>query len=213
MNFVFGPCHVAMGDAKDVSLVSGRRDLIMPIVEQTVIRAGLRAWPITLMYLRDSENLGSMHYFNTARLPDQALALESQYNKENQYFVEQLAELVCAAQGSYEAIVSPPTRRPWLSEPYRRQIAQALDLHHRDITGRFHKAGRRSSMLGATLSELIEDYGYHAAGDEPDLSSLLIVDDTIGQGNSVLALLHHLQLAGMPASAAVTVAVAARMAG
>ncbi len=179
---------------------------------------GADAQLVDLIYLRDKTNLGCMRYFNSARFPGlNAPDLESRYKKSEATLVAELTAAVVASGKAFDAIVSPPSDRRDLTDPYRLGIATKLDLTKRDLTDRFAKNANASSSAivkktgNKTLQEKIAGTDYDPSGDEAKITSLLIVDDALASGDTARVVLHHLRAAGMSADAAVTLAVAARM--
>jgi predicted amidophosphoribosyltransferase len=106
---------------------------------------------------------------------------------------------------TFEAILSPPSRYDHAAV-YRDAFIAALRAR-RELKDRFHKDGTSRSGEGADLAEIIGELKYEAHGDEASLRSVLIVDDTLGTGNTVSAVITRLLDAGVPASCRFAVAV------
>ena len=103
------------------------------------------------------------------------------------------------------AIVSPPTRFPQHSEPYRLAIRDKLPGVI-DLTDRFCRSGNVHSGEDASFDEICAALDYRAANDEVTISSLLIVDDVFSRGRTAAAMVFKLRAAGLPIISPVTIA-------
>jgi hypothetical protein len=86
------------------------------------------------------------------------------YHKSEQFHFGMLANAVPC---SSDAIVSPPSNRAWLIEPYRNAIA-AVHQDAIDLTDAFSRQGDGRGGKGAPLNELLANLRYNPCGREKD---------------------------------------------
>lgn len=108
------------------------------------------------------------------------------------------AELANTLDGPFQAMFSPPTRRPQLLEPYRQAFtARFPDVS--DITSRFRRrdellAGDKKNSKEAVFANML----YAKNGDEASFRSVVMIDDMYHHGVTAAAVVLHLARAGAP---------------
>jgi len=107
---------------------------------------------------------------------------------------EELACLIGCSR--YDALLSPPTRHPQLTDGYRRAFAahapQALD-----ITDRFQRVKGVRSGPGRPLQAVVDDIRYESHGDESAFRKIIIIDDIFATGTTAAAMIHRMRQAGL----------------
>ncbi len=82
----------------------------------------------------------------------------------------------------------------------------------RDISANFSRAsGVRAAAKAVTPAALTEALSYCPDGQEHTIRSLLFLDESIAEGKTAAAVLHHLRAHGMPTDATVTLAACVSM--
>lgn len=110
-----------------------------------------------------------------------------------------------AGVGPVDAILSPPSSRPELSNPYRRCISDKQPLAC-DLTHSFQRAKDAPRAAdGATLQKVVDSLAYSPCNKEPSFKRIVIVDDVLKSGVTVAAIVHHLRTIGLPPSCEVFV--------
>ncbi len=106
------------------------------------------------------------------------------YDRNKQDHFRRLAD---AVPSSSDAILSPPSRRAGLIEPYRRAIATrhpgAIDL-----TGAVSRQGEVCAGEGATHDDLRASLSYNPCGREANFRRGVIVDDIFNTGSTAAAI-------------------------
>jgi hypothetical protein len=105
--------------------------------------------------------------------------------------------LANAVPCSSDAIVSPPSNRAWLIEPYRNAIA-AVHQEAIDLTDAFSRQGVGCGGKGAPLNELLANLCYNPCGREKDFRRVVIVDDAFNTGTTAAAIATLLRDHGVP---------------
>ncbi len=75
----------------------------------------------------------------------------------------------------------------------------------------FKRRGDTKSADPGDLSAMVKELVYTPYGEEKDIKSVLIVDESVGEGKTAAAILEHLRAAGLPKGTKVTLAVCCRM--
>ncbi|MEZ2406948.1 hypothetical protein AB6806_09045 [Bosea sp. RCC_152_1] len=110
---------------------------------------------------------------------------------------------------SYDAVVSAPSSRADTG-PYLNAVLAASEA--KDLSSRFKRLGKyKARDPDVTLDDMIEEFIYTPAGDEPEFKSLVIVDESSSTGKTFAAMLVHLRLAGLSEDCKITVAVWAKL--
>ncbi|WP_287255648.1 phosphoribosyltransferase [Mesorhizobium sp.] len=115
-----------------------------------------------------------------------------------------LASTVHSSGVQYDALVTPPSSRDD-AVPYKEMLAKTGAL---DLSDRFSREPKVSVGQGATVDELTAALKYQAMGDESEIQSLVIVDDSLSNGTTVAAILHHLRRAGLSPDCKIAIATA-----
>ncbi len=137
------------------------------------------------------------------------VALE--YRGMKKQFAVELAAQINSEIPEFDAVVSPPSSRPD-ANPYREAVLR--DKKVLDLTRCFSRKGRvKIGRDETTLDQAFDELTYQPSGNERDVKSLLIVDESIASGKTVAAVLHHLRGAGLPERCKITVAVWAKVVG
>lgn len=165
---------------------------------------------VTLYYL-GTENSGCPLYYPQAVRAWPAKSAETcgaTYGfKRNQY----AAALCQAVSGQFDAICAPPSRYEFAAF-YKDELAKHLGST--DISSRFSKDLQVTAGEGdASLQDVYDALTYSAQGDEPQCSSVLIVDDVFATGKTTGAVLGRLIEAGMKPDAQVSVVTLLRIRG
>jgi hypothetical protein len=122
-------------------------------------------------------------------------------------YASQLAGLVATEVPDADAIIAAPSSRTDV-DPYRAAIVRRSS-GLLDLSSSMTRSGSvKAADNETTLEQVIESFSYKATGKEGSLNSLVIVDETVGRGKTVAAMLHHLRAAGLPEDCKVTVVVA-----
>jgi hypothetical protein len=153
-----------------------------------------------LMYLQGVRSRTLVAISPTGNPEDTAVART--YHGMRRQFVSQL---IAQLHGPFAAIVSPPSRYPEHAEPYRLGVQErfpdALDLTHR-----FSRASEVSSGSNASFVDVCTALTYVPAGDEVDISSIIVVDDIFARGRTIAALVLKLRQSGFAVGAPITIA-------
>jgi hypothetical protein len=126
--------------------------------------------------------------------------LAKTYHRYERYYARDLAVLL--KNLNFDAIVSPPSTHPDV-KVYLKALRKRKIL---DLSGRFSRNGITKAATADFLRDLIDEFKYSASGDESKIKSLLIVDDLVASGNTIAAVLDHLEKAGLPDDCQITVA-------
>ncbi len=76
-----------------------------------------------------------------------------------------------------------------------------------DLSGRLSRAGRVKAADAGTVADMVAELIYAPGGNESEIRSLLIVDESSSTGKTAAAVLDILQANGVPAYVEVTLAV------
>jgi uracil phosphoribosyltransferase len=79
----------------------------------------------------------------------------------------------------------------------------------RDLTARFSRNGKIRAAAASSVEEVRDEFNYQSVGDESEIKSLLIIDESLASGRTVAAVLDHLRSVGLPKDCIIYVAVAA----
>jgi Phosphoribosyl transferase domain len=163
---------------------------------------------VHLVYLRKWPNLGDMIYLQavrSGRMAGNSPAAQT-YKAMARTHARKLAKLVKDKVPAFDALVSPPSKRSDAAV-YRNEIVRPAGS--RDLTARFSRKGKINAADVSSVEEVVNEFDYQSAGDESDTKSLLIVDESLASGRTVVAVLDHLRRAGLSKNCIVYVAVAA----
>lgn len=158
---------------------------------------------VQLLYFRKHPNLGDLDYLNWKRaglvkhFPNSKIRYDNKLN----FLVGCFAEDFAKTGTKFDGIVSPSSTAND-AEPYR------LSLNTKqvtDFTKCFHRIGNVKSGQSTTLQALINDSNYITNAMESQITSLLIVDETVHSGMTIDATLHHLRQAGLSPNCKITV--------
>lgn len=100
--------------------------------------------------------------------------------------------------------MSPPSSRDD-AQPYLEAILERMKTA--PLKGTFSRKGKKKATDAGTVEEMVEEFDYKAGGDETDLKSVIIVDETLATGKTIAATLKHLRNAGMPQGCRIAIAV------
>ncbi|MDW9788519.1 hypothetical protein GOB29_28740 [Sinorhizobium meliloti] len=109
----------------------------------------------------------------------------------------------------FDAIVAPPSSRQD-TEPFK-QAVMARWPKARDLSPSFKRHGVAKSADPGDVSAMVKEVVYTPDGKQKDIKSVLIVDESVGEGKTAAAILEHLRAAGLPRDTKVTLAVCCRM--
>lgn len=76
-----------------------------------------------------------------------------------------------------------------------------------DLSPRLSRAGKFKAADAASVADMVAELIYRRSGNESEIRTLLIVDESISTGKTVAAVLEILQANGVPADVEVTLAV------
>jgi hypothetical protein len=163
---------------------------------------------VHLVYLRKWPNLGDMIYLQavrSSRMKEDSSAAQS-YKAMAFNYARQLADLLKHEIPEFDTVVSPPSKR-MDADVYRNEILRRVSA--RDLTPRFSRRGAISAAASSSVQEVINEFGYQPAGDESEIKSLVIVDESVASGRTIAAALYHLRKAGLTKDCTIFVATAA----
>lgn len=127
-----------------------------------------------------------------------------EYHGMKTTYAQCLAKDVSVEIATASAVVSLPSSRNDV-DPYREEILQKCSANL--LEGSFSRKGERKAANGGTVEDMINEFDYRPAGNEADIETIIIVDESIATGKSVAAALFHLREAGLPQDCKVVVAV------
>ena len=105
---------------------------------------------------------------------------------------------------TFDAVVSPPSSRRDI-DAYRRAILTRAPV--RVLSGFTRKGKVKAGDRGSTLADVIDEFVYVPNGQEREIFSLIIIDESVAEGKTAAALLEHLKRHGLPDEAEVVLAV------
>lgn len=123
-----------------------------------------------------------------------------------------VAEIVAEiekAGSEFDAIVIPPSSRQD-AEPFK-QAVMARWPKARDLSPCFERHGKIKLADPGDVGAMVKEFVYASNGEEKDIESLLIVDESVGEGKTAAAIIEHLRAAGLSKDSKVTLAVCCRM--
>jgi hypothetical protein len=145
-------------------------------------------------------------YLNGVRMglvkEDSAIAIA--YHNQKALFAQVLAREIEKEGVSFDALVFPPSSRDDI-DVYRLAILDRMPA--RVLSGFTRKGKVKAGDRETTLADMIEEFDYAANGDERDIGSLLILDESVADGKTAAALLEHLRRNGLPDEARVVLAL------
>jgi hypothetical protein len=151
---------------------------------------------VTVIYGAKHPGKGTT-YLNAVRMGpvDENSDMAVEYHGMEKHYASLLAALVKCEIPDFDAVVSPPSSRPD-AMPYREAVLRNTSAH--DLTRHFSRKGKvKIGHNDTTLDQAIDEMIYARDGTEPDIESLLIVDESIASGKTVAAMLHHMRQAGL----------------
>jgi uracil phosphoribosyltransferase len=148
---------------------------------------------------------GGSRYLNGVRMgivkEDSSLA--DAYHSQKKRYAEQLATEVVSVIAAPDAVVKPPSRRDD-ADVYLDAIVQLTGA--RTLGGFSRKGAFRAGDSSTTLEDMIYELDYLPDGKEHEIKSIVIVDETVADGKTAAAMLHHLRKHGLSEAAQVTLA-------
>ncbi|MGO9362373.1 MAG: hypothetical protein ACLP02_02790 [Rhodomicrobium sp.] len=174
--------------------------------ENIELPAGPTTIPATLFYLTKdgASDIGYLQRVRSMKNVKGELLrdMEERYTQMTRTWSHQLASHI---EGPVEAVVSPPSSRPYLAEPYRNAIrnkfAAAVDL-----TPRLTRSCEYFSGEGATFDAMMQAVSYESTGAEPQYRTLVIVDDILATGRTAALVVCKVRAAGFSDGAQIFVA-------
>jgi hypothetical protein len=109
----------------------------------------------------------------------------------------------------FDVIVVPRSSRQD-TDPFKLSV-MARWSKARDLSPSFNRRGVTKSADPGDVSDTVKEFIYSPDGKEKDIKSLLIIDESVGEGKTAAAILEHLRVAGLRRDAKVTLAVCCRM--
>ena len=155
-------------------------------------------------------SVGPQYYPQAVRAwpKERAEKLRPQYERMEASYADRLASMV---RTSPRYVFTPPSRYRFASVYL--EACKSKNPGGLDISRRFQRlhSGVVASENNITARDVYRSLAYHSAGDEPDIKSILMVDDVVAGGKTTRATFTHLVEAGMPNDANVTVACLLRI--
>jgi hypothetical protein len=168
--------------------------LTLPTGESVDVVCLAEGWHEHLIYLQGVRSGG---------IAEDSL-VASAYRSMMPTYAKRLARLLNERARDRDALVMAPSKRAD-AEPYRVEILASSNLV--DLSNRMTRRGRTNAAdNGSTVDDLIEELIYEPNGEEKSYRSLVILDETLGTGKTVGAILHHLRSAGLSQECKITVA-------
>lgn len=165
---------------------------------------------VTLIYGAQHPGRGT-HYLQGIRvgaIGDNS-SLAKEYRGLLPIFTQELADLARQEVPSFDAIVSPPSGRSDAA-PYRSAILNGQKTT--DLTKAFTRQDKFKALKGnTTVDDMVTEFVYTPTGNEAEIKSLLVVDESISTGKTVAAVLHHLRKAALPDGCKIWTAVWAKL--
>jgi hypothetical protein len=149
---------------------------------------------LEIVYLRKLPDLGDLIYLHSIRTGRVTEAVEKLYKTMAPFYAGRLAQSVVQVKPSFDAIVSPPSERAD-ADLYRNALIELTGA--RDLSERFSRKGKVKASTASSVQEVIDEFDYAAQGDEPKINSLMIADESVASGATVVAVLVHLRRAGL----------------
>jgi hypothetical protein len=160
--------------------------------------------------LHKGKEPGSFHYIQAIRQgtlravnrdPEKTEVARIYHANEQRYF----PLLASKIKGTVDAILSPPSRLPEQSEPYRNAIAE-LHPSAVDLTSRFNRTGPARAGEGAEICDVFKGLSYNPDGREKNIQRLVICDDTLNNGTTAAAIVKLLREHGLASDCEVIIA-------
>jgi hypothetical protein len=126
------------------------------------------------------------------------------YHNQKQLFAQSLATQIIKAGVSFDALVSPPSSRDDI-DVYRSAVLDRIPA--RVLTGFTRKGKVKAGASKTTWADMVEEFDYAATGDECDIRSLMILDESVADGKTAAAVLEHLRRNGLRDEVPVLLAV------
>lgn len=160
---------------------------------------------INCHYLSKSvgSHLGWLHSVRRQNQLRNNIQQKTMYEFHESHFIEVFAREIISSKTNYDVVIAAPSSHPY-SERYKNGLIANKSVQ--DISDRISRAGIQSASTSSTFEELEGEYHYTPGGDEGNFSSILIIDDVFGKGNTVLHIIRLLQKSGVPVDANFTVA-------
>lgn len=155
---------------------------------------------LEIIYLRKLPDLGDLIYLHSVRTGRVTETVETSYRAMAPIYAGKLAQSVTKG---FDAIVSPSSERAD-ADLYRNALIEQTSA--RDLSDRFSRKGNVKASTASSVEEVVNEFDYVAQGDESEISSLLIVDESVASGKTVTAVLEHLRRAGLPGDCKIMVA-------
>lgn len=161
---------------------------------------------LDLVYLHKLPELHDLIYLHSVRTGRASEEMAIRYKAMAPIYAARLAQSAIQEKPHFDAIVSPPSERAD-ADVYRNDLigrTEALDL-----TERFSRKGKVKASTASSAQEIIDEFDYAPQGDEHKIRSLLIVDESVASGKTIVAVLEHLRRAGLPENCNIMVAAPA----
>ena len=148
-------------------------------------------------------------YFNGKRMGFNGARSKEQYESQIPTLQAALVNEINLSGMTFDAVVCAPSKDTDVI-PYFRAVLERLPL--RDISKNLtRKEEKKASRPETTVDDMIEEFVYTPDGREPNIRSILIVDESVATGKTIAAILHHLRAAGLPEDAKIAVAACVKM--
>lgn len=147
-----------------------------------------------------------LQYLNsvrTGRTPSEAVT--QQYRGMEKWHAGALARELSPIPAN-SAILKPPSSRTDADAYLSAVLAANANLI--DISERMTRKGKIKAATANSLGAVIKELNYAPKGDEATFNDLYILDETVGTGRTVAAILYHLCNAGLREDCRVVVATA-----
>ena len=178
-----------MPDVEIVQLPSGHSAILVSVGNET------------------SGDLFWLHVKRTSRA-ETASSMKLSYNTMvNLKYTKILTNNVLELKGRYDAVIKAPSSQ-MDANPYFDDIQLKLNLD--DRSNQFSKT-ETIKAAESTPEEVFRAMDFEARGDEHQLTSVLIVDESFAAGSTVDAIVRRLVEAGAPGTLQVHIAVALRI--
>lgn len=179
---------------------------MMPNVETVQLPSGHSA---TLVSVGNETNgdLFWLHVKRTSRA-ETASSMSLSYNAMvSLKYTQILTHNVLELKGDYDAVIKAPSSQKD-ADPYFNDIQSKLNLD--DRSNQFSK-NETIKAAESSPEEVFKAMRFETRGDEHELNSILIVDESFASGSTVDAIVRRLVEAGAPNELQVHIAVALRI--
>ena len=161
---------------------------------------------LEIVYLQKLPDLGDLIYLHSIRTGRVTETVDIVYKSMAPVHAVRLAQSLIEVKSGFDAIVSPPSERSD-AELYRMTLIECTGA--RDLSDRFSRKGKVKASTTSSAQEVIDEFDYSAQGDGSEINSLLIIDESVASGKTIVAILEHLRRAGLPLDSKIVVAAPA----